>query len=112
RSVMNLPFAQASEAYEKASPISRVRPDAPPSFMIHGTHDTMVPVGEARHFCNVFRRGAESPLVYAEIPGAQHAFEIFPSVRSTLVIQGVERFLAWVYSGRLRAARDAASGAV
>src|SRR5207249_592682 len=105
RRVMKLPFAQASEAYEKASPISRVRPDAPPSFVIHGTHDTMVPVGEARHFCNVFRRGAESPLVYAEIPGAQHAFEIFPSVRSTLVIHGVERFLAWVYARHLAARR-------
>jgi len=30
---------------------------------------------------------------YAEIPGAQHAFELFPSLRTSLVIQGVERFV-------------------
>jgi acetyl esterase/lipase len=101
RRVMKVPFAQDSEAYEKASPISRVRPDAPPTFVIHGSHDTMVPVGEARHFCEVFRRVASNPLVYAEIPGAQHAFELFPSVRSTLVIHGVERFLAWLYARHL-----------
>jgi acetyl esterase/lipase len=99
--VMKLPFAESVDAYERASPISRVRPDAPPFFVIHGSHDTMVPVGEARHFCEVFRRVAESPLVYAEIPGAQHAFEIFPSVRSTFVIHGVERFLAWIYARHL-----------
>ena len=36
--------------------------------------------------------------MYAEIPGAQHAFEIFPSLRTTFAVHGVERFLAWVYS--------------
>jgi hypothetical protein len=39
--------------------------------------------------------------VYAEIPGAQHAFEIFPSLRSTFVVHGVERFLAALYSAYL-----------
>ncbi len=104
RRVMKTTFEKTPEAFEKASPISRIGPDAPPFFVIHGTHDTMVPVGEARHFCDVFRRVAGSPLVYAEIPGAQHAFEIFPSVRSTFVVHGVERFLAWLW-GRHLAAR-------
>src|SRR5438093_879160 len=112
RRVLKVPFARAPEAYDKASPLSRLRPDAPPFLVLHGTHDTLVPVESARRFAAAFRSVARAPLVYAELPGAQHAFEIFPSVRSTLVIQGVERFLAWVYSGRLRAARDAASGAV
>ena len=95
-------LASAREAFEKASPLSRVHPDAPPFFVLHGTHDTLVPVEEARRFCAAFRYAARAPLVYAEIPGAQHAFEIFPSVRCALVIGGVERFLAWVYEGYLR----------
>jgi acetyl esterase/lipase len=103
RRVMKRPFAEARDAYEDASPIARIRPDAPPFFVIHGVCDTLVPLAEARHFADVFRRIARSPIVYAEIPGAQHAFEIFPSVRSILVIHGVERFLAWLYS-RHRAA--------
>jgi acetyl esterase/lipase len=102
RSVLKVPFRDAADAFERASPIARIRPGAPPFFVIHGTHDTMVPVAEARHFCDVFRRVAGSPIVYAEIPGAQHAFELFPSVRSLLVIHGVERFLASVYSRYVR----------
>ena len=37
-------------------------------------------------------------MLYAEIPGASHAFEIFHSVRTANVVIGVERFLAWLYS--------------
>ena len=101
--MLKVPFASAPEAYEKASPLCRLRPDAPPFFVLHGTHDTLVPVEEARQFCDAFRRVARAPLVYAELPGAQHAFEIFPSLRSTFVVHGVERFLAWVYSRHLLA---------
>jgi len=41
---------------------------------------------------------APGAVVYAEIPGAQHAFEIFPSLRTAFVVHGVERFLALIYS--------------
>ena len=34
--------------------------------------------------------------MYAELPGAQHAFEVFASVRTGHVIRGIERFLAYV----------------
>jgi acetyl esterase/lipase len=103
RHVMKAPLATAREAWEKASPVSRVHPDAPPFFVIHGALDTMVPVEEAQRFCATLRQVAGGPVVYAEIPGAQHAFEIFPSLRSTFVIHGVERFLAWLYSRYLAA---------
>ena len=46
--------------------------------------------------------------VYAEIPGAQHAFEVFPSLRTTFVIHGVERFLTVIY-GQYLEGRDAAT---
>jgi hypothetical protein len=60
-----------------------------------------VPVAEARQFCQSFHAISRSPVVYAEIPGAQHAFEIFPSLRGELVLGGVERFLAFLYSQHL-----------
>ena len=101
RHVMKIAPQQDSAAYEKASPISRITPSAPPFFVIHGDRDTLVPVAEARHFCAAFRRITSAPLVYAELPGAQHAFEIFPSLRTAFVIHGVERFLAYVYSQHL-----------
>ena len=95
------------EAYEKASPMSRVHAAAPPFFVIHGDRDTLVPVEEARRFSATLRDGMRAPVVYAEIPGAQHAFEIFPSLRATFVVHGVERFLAWLYSGYLAERGDA-----
>jgi hypothetical protein len=45
-------------------------------------------------------------MAYAELPGAQHAFDIFPSLRCVLVVEGVERFLAHLY-GEYLAARTA-----
>jgi hypothetical protein len=36
--------------------------------------------------------------VYAEVPGAQHAFDVLPSVRVHATVNAVERFLAVVRS--------------
>jgi dipeptidyl aminopeptidase/acylaminoacyl peptidase len=98
--------AEDPAAYEKASPVARVHPDAPPFFVIHGTHDSLAPVDEARDFVALLRKVSKSPVAYAEIPGAQHAFEIFHSVRTTHVVRGVDRFLTAVHDARI--ARDAA----
>ena len=43
---------------------------------------------------------SKEPVVYAELPGAQHAFDVFHSIRSAHVIRGVERFLRWVHATR------------
>ena len=107
RRVMKASLAEAREAYEKASPMSRVHPEAPPFFVIHGDCDSLVPVREAREFAALLRQSTHNPIVYAEIPGAQHAFELFPSLRTMFVIHGVERFLAYVYSQYLSAQRTA-----
>jgi acetyl esterase/lipase len=107
--VMKASIEEDPERYELASPIAQLSPDDPPFFVIHGTLDTMVPVAEARHFCEEFRRIVRAPLVYAEIPGAQHAFELFPSMRSVHVVHGVERFLAVLYSRYLDERPAAAS---
>jgi hypothetical protein len=37
-------------------------------------------------------------VAYAEIPGAQHAFEIFHSLRTSTVVSAVDRFLSWVHA--------------
>ena len=83
--------------YEKASPIRQIHEGAPPFLVIHGNRDTVVPVKDARRFCESFRQLGHGRIAYAEIPGAQHAFEIFRSLRALLVIDGVERFLAYLY---------------
>ena len=86
------------EDFEKASPLLRVSSDAPPFFVIHGTHDTLVPVSQARHFVRLLREHSGNPVAYAELPGTQHAFDVFPSIRSAHAVRGVDRFLRWNYA--------------
>lgn len=102
RWVMKAKLSDARERYEQASPRYRVTADAPPFFLVHGDCDSLVPVAEARGMYRALREVSKQPVAYAEIPGAQHAFEIFPSLRSALAIDGVERFLFYVYSEHLR----------
>jgi len=99
--VMKKSLAEEPEAFEKASPIHRVHGGAPPFFIIHGTHDSLVPIAEAREFARILRETSQAPLVFAELPSAQHAFEVFHSLRTSHVVQGVDRFLAVVYSSYL-----------
>jgi hypothetical protein len=33
--------------------------------------------------------------VYAELPGAQHAFDYLPSIRSAHVVRAIDRYLHW-----------------
>jgi acetyl esterase/lipase len=101
RVVMKRPFATHRGDYERASPMSRVNADAPPFFVIHGSHDSLVPVAEAREFVRLLRATSKAPVAYAEIPTAQHAFEVFHSLRTQNVVEAVERFLAWVHSRHL-----------
>jgi acetyl esterase/lipase len=92
--------ARHAEVYRAASPLDRVHADAPPFFVLHGRHDLVVPVAEAREFVDRLRAVSRNPVVYAELAGAQHAFDIFPSIRSAHVVAGVHRFLDWAYRSR------------
>ncbi|HZY76684.1 MAG TPA: alpha/beta hydrolase [Jatrophihabitantaceae bacterium] len=87
------PDAVYPDDYRAASPICRITADAPPFFVIHGTNDTLIPVADARDFVAKLREISREPVAYAEIRGAQHAFDIFPSIRSAHVVRGVQRFL-------------------
>lgn len=107
RHVMKTTLEEDPKAFEKASPLHRIGADAPPFFVVHGAADTLVPAEEARVFVRTLRERSRSLVAYAEIPGAQHAFELFPSIRSQLVRNGIERFLAVVWSRHRRGDPDA-----
>jgi acetyl esterase/lipase len=110
RLVLKKKFAVDRDAFERASPMSRVRADAPPFLVIHGTHDSLVPVRDARHFVDLLRAASQAPVCYVELPQAQHAFEIFHSQRTRRIVQGVDRFLTFAYAEWLarERGRDAA----
>jgi acetyl esterase/lipase len=85
------------QAFVTASPINHVSADAPPFFVLHGTNDSLVPVEQARSFVAKLRETSRKPVVYAELPLTQHAFDIFGSARAAHTAVAVEQFLAEIY---------------
>jgi acetyl esterase/lipase len=96
RYIVKRPYGEARDVYEAASPIFRIHPGAPPALVIHGDLDTLAPVTEARTFVAKLRAASAKPVVYVELAGAHHAFEIFNSIRAMHVIAGVDLYLAWL----------------
>ncbi len=91
------------QMWDGASPISHVSEDAPPMMVIQGTHDSLVWVEEARAFVSALQAVSKQPVAYAELPGAQHAFEIFHSVRTDHTVHAVGHFLEWTHARWLNA---------
>jgi acetyl esterase/lipase len=93
RRVFKCHYDEDPQLFEDASPLRRVNPEAPPFFVVHGTNDTLVPVAEARRFVEALRAVSQAPVVYAELPYTQHAFDVLPSVRSAHAVAAAVRFL-------------------
>jgi len=47
-----------------------------------------------------------NPVVYAELPGAQHTFDLFHSLRFAAVVDAIEAFASWVRTNVRQAAPD------
>lgn len=90
------------EVFEAASPLLRVTPEAPDFFVLHGAVDTLVDVAQARLFVERLRSISRRSVVYAELPGAQHAFDIFPSIRSQHTLRAIDRYLHWHWNRHRR----------
>ena len=95
--VFKLRREELTEALRTASPITHVSADAPPFFVLHGRNDSLIPVEQARFFTARLREASRQPVVYAEMPFAQHAFDIFGSARAAHAAVAVEQFLAEIY---------------
>jgi acetyl esterase/lipase len=108
KSVMKTTAAEHPEVFRAASPTLRVRADAPPFFVLHGQNDTLVPVDVARTFVAALRAVSQAPVAYAELPLAQHAFDVLASLRCQASTAGVAAFLD---AARLAARQTPAPGA-
>jgi acetyl esterase/lipase len=96
RVVFKSSLTDARQAWEEASPMSWVGRDAPPFFIAHGANDSLVPVEQARSFARMLRQASHQPVVFAELPRAQHGFDLFSSVRTLHTLRAIDRFLAVV----------------
>jgi acetyl esterase/lipase len=59
----------------------------------------------ARAFVDALRRVSTEPVAYAELPGAQHAFDMMYNKRTAHTVDAVERFLDLVRGAATAQAR-------
>ena len=84
------------ELYRSASPIARVRADAPPFLVVHGSADSLIPVEQARAFVERLAAVSTSPVRYLELPGAGHGFDLIDRARTASTMTAIGMFLEQV----------------
>ena len=79
--------------------------DMPPMLVVHGEKDIRTHLSDVRAFVERARAVSSHPVLYAELPGAHHDFDLFESIRSAAVNQAVEQFTAGISTSPSRGAR-------
>src|SRR5262249_52667459 len=96
------------ERYRHLSPITLVRPGLVPFLVVQGTGDNLVPYQQTRAFVDRLRAQPGQQVLYVELPGAPHAFEVFHSLRAEAAASAVQRFSASVIADS--ATRESVAG--
>lgn len=84
-----------------SSPFDYADRGSAPLLIIHGGQDTLTPADRARALAERARRSSADPVVYAELPGAQHSFDLVASIRFEAVVDGIEAFAESITAPRL-----------
>lgn len=94
-----MPFDTEDESpwWQLASPIDRVHGDAPPFVIIHGTHDSLIPLEEARDFETCLKEHSDHPHQLIELAGIQHGYDMFNSALTRHHVVALERILNHLY---------------
>jgi acetyl esterase/lipase len=96
RNVLKADPVEQRDVWTLASPLDQIHRGAPPALAVHGELDVLAPVEEARVFAEQLRAVSDAPVVYVELARAQHAFEMFHSVRALHTVAAVDAFLSYV----------------
>jgi acetyl esterase/lipase len=77
-----------------SSPFDYAERGSAPLLIVHGDQDTFTSAHTARALAEKARSASTNPVVYVELPGAQHSFDLLFSIRLEAVIDGIEAFAA------------------
>lgn len=94
-------YGRGASQQPQSSPLEYDPSSAPPTFIAHGDHDSIVPVEQARQMAAHLRSGSSEPVVYSELPWGQHSFDLFHSPRFESVVSGIEVFADWIRSRKM-----------
>jgi len=99
--VVRKPYHHDPELFRAASPIARIRHDAPPFLVVHGSADSWIPVAQARAFVERLRATSRAPVSYFEVPGAGHGFDGLDGTRTPSAIRVIGLFLNEIHRRHL-----------
>lgn len=86
---------QLPELYQRASPIFWVKPGLPPTLLIYGQRDHVVPPSYGQQLYEQLQARGNLVALIA-IPWAEHAFDaVFRGPSNQIALYYTERFLAW-----------------
>jgi acetyl esterase/lipase len=88
--------AQIPQSYADASPVDHVTPATPPTLILQGTADTLIPPDQAAALASALTSAGVAHRVI-DVAGAPHGFEFQPSGRK--LFTGILAFLRGVWQG-------------
>jgi len=91
--VMKRAFTTASDDYRQASPSTHFGAHVPPTLIVHGQLDSLVPVAAARAFFRTCERVAPGRVSLLEIAGAEHALDLLYSRRAVHTVEAAALWL-------------------
>ncbi|MBN8867973.1 MAG: alpha/beta hydrolase [Solirubrobacterales bacterium] len=87
-----------------SGPADYLGPGAPPFLIVHGDHDSLVPLANPDAFVRALREAGAS-VTEVILPGAHHGFDLTRSLRSESVVDAIQDFTGAV-TGPDRACRN------
>lgn len=89
-----------SAVFESASAIASINKQTdsssiPDCAIIHGDCDSLIAIEESTLFAEKLQQVSENKVIYSRILGAQHAYNMFRSIRSELVLNELVRLACY-----------------
>ncbi|KAD4007226.1 alpha/beta hydrolase fold domain-containing protein [Arthrobacter yangruifuii] len=88
-------YGRVQETNPDSTPAAHLFPGAPPFFLLHGDKDSVVPVQHGHRFARALAAVSRQPVFWCRLPGAQHSFDYFASVRTRFAAPAIEEFADW-----------------
>ena len=89
-----------SAVFESANAIASINKQTdsssiPDCAIIHGDCDSLIAIEESELFAEKLQQVSENKVIYSRIPGAQHGYNMFRSIRSELVLNELVRLACY-----------------
>lgn len=84
--------AGSREDAAPVKPADLVNRQSPPVLIASGAQDTLVPSQYTTELVSRLRSESLNPVIYVELPGAQHSFDLVHSIRTEALVDGIEAF--------------------